>query len=391
MVKQTTYADSGVNIDLGDDVSKILYNAAKQTWDNRKGKLGEVITPFDDFTGIRAIDVSNLPSGTLMNLGFDGIGTKVKVAQMLDNHRTMAYDLIAMVCDDAVVRGAEPVLVGSILDVNSLVDKNKKPLLEKVNQLAEGYIKAGKEANVAIINGETAELGDCVGGFGPFNYNWGAGVVWFAKKDRLFTGREINPGDYLVGLKEEGFRSNGLSLVRKVMENTYGEDWHKIPWKEGALTLADMVLIPSKIYTRAVVDMFGGFDREPKTEIHGVAHITGGGIPGKLGRVLKPSGLGAVIDNPFDPSEFMEYTQALGNVPDIEAYRTWNMRHGMIIITPKPEEVMKIASDYNIESQTIGMITKEPGIDILNRGAFAPDKCSEKNNLYKQGEKVLSF
>src|SRR3989338_7492340 len=161
MAKQTTYADSGVNIYLGDDVSKILYNAAKQTWSNRKGRLGEVIVPFDDFTGVRAIDVSNLPAGTLMNIGFDGVGTKIELAEGLSDHTTIAYDLFAMVCDDAVVRGAEPVLVGSILDVYS-IGKNGNSFIEQIKQLAQGYINAAKEANVAIVNGEVAELGDRV-------------------------------------------------------------------------------------------------------------------------------------------------------------------------------------------------------------------------------------
>ena len=324
MAKQTTYADSGVNIDLGDDVSKILYNAAKQTWDNRKGRLGEVIVPFDDFTGVRAIDVSNLPAGTLMNIGFDGVGTKMELAERVRNHRTIAYDLFAMVTDDAVVRGAEPVLIGSILDVNSL-GTSEKPFIEEVRQLAEGYVNAAKAANIAIVNGEVAELGSRVGGFGAFNYNWGAAVVWFAKKNRMFTGKEIKEGDYLVGLREEGFRSNGLSLVRKIMKNNHGDNWHQVPWKKGNVSLADLALTPSRVYTAAVVDMFGGYCGEPKTEVHGVAHITGGGVPGKLGRVLKPSGFGAVIDSPFEPSEFVEYTQALGGVPDVEAYKTWNM------------------------------------------------------------------
>jgi len=389
MVKQTTYADSGVNIDLGDDVSKILYNAAKQTWDNRKGKLGEVIVPFDDFTGVRAIDVSNLPAGTLMNIGFDGVGTKMELAERVKNHRTIAYDLFAMVCDDAVVRGAEPVLIGSILDVNSL-GTSDEPFIEEVRQLAEGYIAAAKAANVAIVNGEVAELGSRVGGFGNFNYNWGAGVVWFAKRDRMFTGREIKEGDYLVGLREEGFRSNGLSLVRKIMKKNHGDNWHRVLWKRGNVSLADLALTPSRIYTAAVVDMFGGYDRQPKTKVHGVAHITGGGVPGKLGRVLNPSGLGAVIDTPFDPSEFVEYTQALGGVPDIEAYKTWNMGQGMIIVTPKPDEVIKVVADYGIQGQNIGIVTKEQGIRIKNRGAFCPDK-NPQGGIFARGEEVLTF
>jgi len=311
------------------------------------------------------------------------------VSVFTDNAGGIVFDDEFLVCDDAVVRGAEPVLIGSILDVNSL-GTSEKPFIEEVRQLAEGYIGAAKAANVAIVNGEVAELGNRVGGFGPFNYNWGAGVVWFAKKDRMFTGREIKEGDCLVGLREEGFRSNGLSLVRKIMKNNHGDNWHQVPWKKGSVSLADLALTPSKIYTAAVVDMFGGYNREPKTEVHGVAHITGGGIPGKLGRVLKLLGLGAVIDTPFEPSEFMEYTQALGGVPDIEAYKTWNMGQGMIIITPKPEEVIRIAADYGIQAQNIGMVTREQGIRVNNRGAFCPDK-NPAGGIFPRGEKVLSF
>ena len=353
MAKPITYADSGVNIELGDDVSKILYNAAKQTWDNRKGKLGELIVPFDDFSGVRAIDVSNLPSGTLMNIGFDGVGTKMELAERINDHRTIAYDLFAMVCDDAVVRGAEPVLIGSILDVNSLGNVHGT-FIEQVRQLADGYINAAKSANVAIVNGEVAELGNRIGGFGPFNYNWGAAVVWFAQRDRLFTGREIQAGDYLVGLQETGFRSNGLSLVRKIMKATHGEDWHTQTYR--GESLARLALEPSKIYSGAVVDMSGGFENEPKARIHGVAHITGGGVPGKLGRVLKPSGLGATLSEPFSPAELMLYCQEKGNVPDEEAYKTWNMGQGMIIITPEPETVMQVSRAHHLESKVIGQV-----------------------------------
>lgn len=372
MDKPITYADSGVNIELGDDVSKILYNAAKQTWDNRKGKLGELIVPFDDFSGVRAIDVSNLPQGTLMNIGFDGVGTKMELAERINDHRTIAYDLFAMVCDDAVVRGAEPVLIGSILDVNSL-GKDNETYIEQVKQLAEGYINAASAANVAIVNGEVAELGNRIGGIGPFNYNWGAAVVWFASRDRLFTGQEIQSGDYLVGLKETGFRSNGLSLVREIMNANHGENWHTQTYN--GESLAKLALEPSKVYSGAVVDMFGGFQDEPKAKVHGVAHITGGGIPGKLGRALRPSGLGATISEPYTPPELMLYCQDKGNVPDKEAYKTWNMGQGMVIVTPEPDAVMNVTKNHNLESKVIGQVESTPGIRILDSGAYS-------NNLY---------
>ena len=360
-----TYEDAGVNIELGDDVSKILYNAAKQTWINRKGKLGELIVPFDDFSGVRAIDVSNLPSGTLMNISFDGVGTKMELAERMNDHTTIAYDLFAMVCDDAVVRGAEPVLVGSILDVNTL-GKDGENYIEQIKQLAKGYIEAAKAANVAIVNGEVAELGGRIQGFGSFNYNWGAAVVWFATKDKLFTGREIKPGDSIVSFKEEGFRSNGLSLVRKVFQKVYGDDWHK---KElNGIPLGKLTLTPSKIYSKTIINAHGGIDTQKRAEIHGVSHITGGGIPGKLGRILKASTLGAELNDLFEPSEAMLHCQNVGNISDREAYSTWNMGNGMLVITPEPEKIIQIAQEDGIQAKIAGKITSEKGIKIKNKG-----------------------
>lgn len=373
MPEKTTYADSGVNIELGNDASKVLYEAAKLTWKNRKGRLGEVVEIFEDFSGLRAINVGGLPQDTYMNLGFDGVGTKMELGERIAKHDTVAYDLFAMVCDDAVVRGAEPVIIGSILDVRSL-GENGECYIDFVKQLAIGYINAAREANVVVVNGEVAELGSRVNGYGPFNYNWGAGVVWFARKSRMLTGYEIKEGDKLVGLREHGFRSNGLSLVRKIMKTTHGEDWHKETYQ--GKSLAEWALHPSRIYSGTVVDMFGGFDGDPKAEVHGVAHITGGGVPGKLGRLLKPSKLGAYLDNPFEPCDLMRYCQEKGNVQDSEAYKTWNMGQGMIIVTSKPDDVMRVASEHGIESRLMGEVSAKPGIRIKNKGLNS-DKNAE--------------
>ncbi|MDD5022698.1 MAG: AIR synthase-related protein [Candidatus ainarchaeum sp.] len=332
------YSESGVNIKLGDSSSKIMYTAARETWKNRKGKLGEIITPFDDFSGIRAMDVSKLPEGTFMGMNFDGIGTKVEIAERLGKHDTLAFDLFAMVCDDAVVRGGEPVLVGSILDVNKLD-------LKIIKQLAKGYVGAAKEGNVAVINGEIAELGNRIGGFGEYNYNWGAAVVWFANKKNMLTGKEIGVGDKLIAFEEKGFRSNGLSLVRKIMNG----EWNK--------RTLEQALTPSKIYSKAVVEMFG--------KLTGVAHITGGGIPGKVGRMLKPSGFGAKLDNLFEPCELMEYCIEKGKMEKEEAYQTWNMGNGMIVSTQYPEEIISIAKKNKINAKICGEVVKEKGIKII--------------------------
>jgi phosphoribosylformylglycinamidine cyclo-ligase len=362
------YKEAGVNIELGDDASKILYNAAKLTFENRKGDIGEIIVPFDDFSGVRAIDVGKLPKGSLMCLGFDGIGTKVEIAQRMKDHTTIAFDLFAMVCDDAVVRGAEPVLIGSVLDVNSL-GTDEESHIEKLKQIAEGYIAAAKAANVAVINGELAELGDAVGGYGKFKYNWCSGLVWFAAKDKLFIGKEIQAGDYIVVLEEKGFRANGLSLARLVFGKEHGNDWHTI--ELDGKKLGRLVLEPSTIYSKAVVHMHGGFQTKGMCEIHGVAHITGGGIPGKLGRVLRPSGLGAELIDLFSPCKAMQYCQKLGGVSDEEAYRTWNMGQGMAIITPEPEKVISEAEKFGIKAKTAGRVVLTPGIHIKSKGVMS--------------------
>ncbi|MDE1865175.1 MAG: hypothetical protein KGH94_00855 [Candidatus Micrarchaeota archaeon] len=360
-----TYAASGVNTKFGNDASKVLYEAAKLTWENRRGGLGEVVELFKDFSGLRAVDVGGLPKGTFMNINFDGVGTKIEVAERIAEHRTVAFDLFAMVCDDAVVRGAEPVLVGSILDVKSL-GKDGRPYINFVKQLAAGYVDAAKQANVAVVNGEVAELGARVNGFGDFNYNWGAGVVWFAKKSRMITGLKVKKGDALVGLREEGFRSNGLSLARKILRKVEGDGWHHAAYQDE--NVARLVLQPSIIYSAAVVEMFGGFNGEPKARINGIAHITGGGMPEKLGRMLKPSGLGANISNPFWPPDIMHHLQEIGRVRDREAYTTWNMGQGMIMATPEPDKVVKIANRHGISAKQIGEVAKSPKIVIKNYG-----------------------
>lgn len=358
-----------VNIALGDDVSKMLYEASKLTHDNRPGLLVEF---HESFSGLRAIPGSMLKDvdNMYLNLAFDGIGTKVEVSERLDDHSVVAHDLFAMVCDDAVVRGAEPVAIGSILDVRQLTDTEHTR--SAVRQLARGYVEAAKAAGVVVVNGEVAELGDRVGGYGDFNYNWGATVLWFAHKDRILTGHQIRPGDSLIGLAEPGFRSNGITDVRKAMLEHYGPQWQDVVVKElGELSLGKLVQTPSIIYSRFVSELTGGYDIdvEPKAALSGVAHVTGGGQPSKLGRMLEPSGLGITIDNPIEPPHIMTEAQKLRRFSDEQAYRKWHMGAGMVIASLEPEKVLAVAETYGIAAQQIGQVTDKPGIRIKNRGA----------------------
>lgn len=353
------YEKSGVNIDLGNDASEILYNASKLTWENRKGKIGEIIAPSEGFSSIRYFKAGNLPSDTCISIGFDGVGTKVEIAERINYHQTVAFDLFAMVCDDALMHGAEPVVVGSVLDVNSLENN-----IEHVKDLAIGYVKAARAAGVAVINGEIAELGARINGYaGTFNYNWGAGVVWFLREQRRLTGDKIKTGQFVVALQEDGFRSNGISLARKILTEKIGPMWHN------DFDLVDKVLEPSIIYSKSICKITGGFYGKPQAEITGIAHITGGGIPGKLGRLLRNTGLGAELTDLYEPSDIMKEVQGRGKVSDIEAYKTFNMGQGLLIITPEPQKVCDLLMDYALlRSQIAGEITNKPGVRIKSKG-----------------------
>ncbi|HUD11100.1 MAG TPA: AIR synthase-related protein [Candidatus Saccharimonadia bacterium] len=365
----STYAQAGVDVDIEEQAAKMLYSAARKTYKNRSSKLGEVLSPFDDFSGLRTINVGALPQGTMMGVGYDGIGTKVEIAEKVGRFNTLAYDLLAMVCDDAVIRGGEPVLAGSILDVNTLGTDDTR--LKFVEQLADGYLKAAAAAGVAIVNGEFAQLGARLGGNSKFSMSWGASVIWFANENRILTGHDATAGDTLVALREPGLRSNGISLVRRILSDKYGSNWSSQDLD--GTSFADLALLPSIIYSPVIVDMIGGWDveRPPRAKIHAMAHITGSGLPGKLGRALRPAGLGAMIDNPMEVPELMLHCQEVGDVSDYEAYRTWHMGQGMVIATPEPHTVLAVARAHQIEAQVIGSVTDSTKIKIASRGFFS--------------------
>ncbi len=352
-----TYAKAGVNVAIGDRASHILYQSSRRTWDNRVGKIGEVRVNEEALSAPRYSHFSQHPDACI-GMNFDGVGTKVELAERIGDHSSIAWDLMAMVCDDAARLGAEPIHFGSILDFNTID-------LQIVQELASGMEKAACEAAVAVVNGEIAELGDRIQGYGKVAYSWGGSIAWAAKKDRLLTGRSIKSGQSVVAVKEIGLRSNGLSLIRKVYEKIHGPEWHRKQFKKS--TLGKAALTPSIIYTRLMVSLTGGYSHTPKCTVQGLAHITGGGIPSKLGRVIAPSACGAELDNLFEPCPLMTDCQMSAGITSEEAYKTWNMGNGLLIVSSEPEAVLSEANTMGFEARIAGRIVEEKGIRIKSQ------------------------
>ena len=325
-----------VNIELGDKMSEFFTNASESTYSN----LPEGLL---DMSGVAfgnppQIDGDYL-NGVTYGLQLDGIGTKPEISERLNEHHGAGFDLFAMVADDAAASGGEVLAIGNLLDVREL-NNDDEVIISGMHQLAASMVLAARDARVAVIGGEIAELGKRIGGYGDFNYNWG-GVAFIAtRKDRKLTGQELNAGHKLIGLAEPGFRSNGITDVRNAMEEHYGDNWHEqVEPSLGNIALGKLLQIPSTIYAKLTRELQGGvLQEEPSAEITGVAHITGGGQPSKLGRMLlRTKGLGATIDNPLQPPDTMLHIQRLRGFDDRKAYGKWHMGSGMIVSTTEPD------------------------------------------------------
>lgn len=361
----------------GNSVSEIFYEFAKQTWDRGGDNMLPVVEYGDGFTSFRGIPLDALGmNGYIFSASTDGIGTKAEVSERMEDYRTIGRDLVAMSCDDAVIRGGQPFAITDILDANTLEGVPEKT----VRELAEGLRDGAQAADVAVLTGEAADLGKLVGGYGTFNYNWSSTALWMVRRERIIDNTGIDPDDLIVGFEETGLRSNGYTEARGAFERDYGEDWHEAEPEIAGQTrkLGELALQPSVIYSRAMVDLTGGCnpEREPKADIRGAAHITGGGIPEKLGRILKTTGLGAEIVDPFDLPPVMALAQFHSNMSDEMVYCTWHGGQGMISIVPESDAdtVIETASKHNIAAKVIGYVTERPGIRIRSRGLRQPDK-----------------
>lgn len=345
---------SGLDIDLGNRCSQIAYNWAQKTFSNRPPGSGNPLLSVEGaFSNIMDF------GGVKIGMSSDGIGTKIELAERSGIYDTLGFDLVAMVADDLAANGLETVNFSNILDVDNLD-------ADIVDQLMKGLHDAANFARIVITGGEIAELGRRIGGYGPkMHFNWGAtGVGILPEGQLMIDGSRIAAGDTLLALKSRGFRSNGFSLLRRIMQDAFGEEWHKAAYSD-EMTWGEALLTPSLIYSPLIAAL-----QKKGINLKGIAHITGGGIGDNFARVLKVSRFGALLDNLFEPLPVMRKVQELGQVPEEQAYRLWNMGNGMLLVTApeEAEKIMQICKENEYQVQVCGKIREEAGIEIISKG-----------------------
>ena len=375
---------AGYSISAGNAASRNAYAWSKKTFANRAGLPGE---PARDLDGGFSNEIR---FGTeRLGISSDGIGTKIEVAERLNRYDTLGYDLIAMTADDLIAAGFVPTNLSNIIDVNHLD-------YDVVDQLMRGLHDAANFARIAITGGEIAELGNRIGGWpgAKMNFNWcstAIGVLHPSLAQPL-SGQTARAGHAVVALRSPSFRSNGYSLARRTLQNVFGDEWHLAPFEtpspgpfpdgegeldarkleletsppphrggaRGGVSWGQALLAPSLIYSPGIAALL-----DAGLPLHGVAHITGGGLADNFQRVLK-NGLGAVLDNLFEPLPAMQRLMEIGDISAETAYLYWNMGTGMLLVTEEASAAAVVASlqASGYEAQVAGHLTAESGVTL---------------------------
>jgi phosphoribosylformylglycinamidine cyclo-ligase len=326
-----SYKKSGVDIAAGDAASALAARAARSTFAGRNGKMGQPVDLPGGFAGV--LDFGDF----YLVQCCDTVGTKIDLCRMTGDYSELGLDLLAMVADDAACLGAEVVSITNTFETDSIDS-------EKIGIMMDSLASACREQNIVIAGGEIAEVGSKIQGT-----SWGADAVGIVQKDRVLTGEKIQPGDSIISLQETGFRCNGYSLVRRIIHEHFQND----------IELIKKCQSGSTVYHAAVLDVCGRYGEEQKATLHGIAHITGGGIPGNLWRILKKKGLGANLPHLFSPSEEMLLLADRAKIPASELYEVWNGGNGMLLVCPvsETEQIIGILQKRGVAAQCAGEVT----------------------------------
>jgi phosphoribosylformylglycinamidine cyclo-ligase len=325
-----SYRDAGVDIDAGDAFIDVIKPIAKRT--QREGSLSGL-------GGFGALfEVPKNYKEPILVSGTDGVGTKLKLAFDLNKHDTIGIDLVAMCVNDVIVQGAEPLFFLDYFATGKLTT-------EVAAQVVEGIGEGCVQANAALIGGETAEM---PGMYKSGEYDLAGFCVGAVEKSEIIDGTKVKAGDKLIGLASTGAHSNGYSLIRKVI------DKYNVPLDTviGGKPLSEVVLAPTKIYVRSILSLL------KKVDVHALAHITGGGIPGNLNRVL-PEGCHAVVnESSWQWPALFTWMMDTANIERSEMYRTFNCGVGMILVVNETdvEQSIKLLTEAGETPFVIGDI-----------------------------------
>ncbi|MDO9573608.1 MAG: phosphoribosylformylglycinamidine cyclo-ligase [Candidatus Contubernalis sp.] len=340
---EMSYKKAGVDIDAANLAVEKIKGLVQKTYRN------EVLTDIGGFGGLFALNVEKYKEPVLVS-GTDGVGTKLKIAFLMDSHLTVGIDLVAMCVNDIAVLGAEPLFFLDYLAVGKL-----EP--EKVSQIVEGISNGCRQAGCALIGGETAEM---PGFYAPGEYDLAGFAVGVVDKGNIINGSNISVGDKIIGVASSGLHSNGYSLVRKVLLE--GKESRLQDFKPSlGCTLGEELLKPTTIYTGLVLELL------KNNNINGMIHVTGGGFYENIPRVLPP-GTGAVIDHQWSIPPIFPLIQEEGNITSREMFRTFNMGIGFILVVPSGEEnnILEVISRYGQKGWTLGEVVSGEGVEIFN-------------------------
>ena len=376
---KSKYSEDGVNIDLGDEFSKSMKGICKSTFD---------ISPFvevcdfsqDNFRGPRGYRFVNLPHGCWDTGSADGTGTRTVIMAASGSLENSASGLLAMTAMDITRYGGFPLVLFNILDVSSLGEDIDSESYKLFCEAAKGLGELARKHGYVVLDGETAELSECVGSENPnakAKFNWGGVMMGVYLKSKLILGDTLAAGQKIIVFRDD-LRDNGISSVRKALAIKYGLEWYNNPY---ALEDIKMAASPSVQYDRMFNEahgwMNGENDFEPLVRTHLIAHLSGGAFKSKLGEdLLAPQGLSATLPDLFKPAEIMVKCKDWRGMSAEESYTTWNGGQGALGVYDDGDvdAMLALAAKYEVDAKVAGEIESGRDYNVAIKSQFGDDK-----------------
>ncbi|MCC0627609.1 MULTISPECIES: phosphoribosylformylglycinamidine cyclo-ligase [unclassified Clostridioides] len=331
-----TYKESGVDIDEGNRAVDLIKSKIKGTYD------GNVVGDLGNFSGLYSLkDFVGMKEPVLL-ASTDGVGTKLKIAQMMDKHDTVGIDLVAMCVNDLICQGAKPLFFLDYIALGKLVP-------EHIEKIVGGIADGCKMSGCALIGGETAEM---PGMYGEDDYDLAGFSVGIADKEKIVSGNNVKSGDVLVGISSSGVHSNGFSFIRKIFLETYNYKMEQYV-EELGMTVGEALLTPTKIYVKLALDVLA------KHDIKAIAHITGGGLIENITRVI-PKGLGLDINKKsWEKPPIFKMIEGFNAVDERELHKSFNMGIGLVLIVNKEDAKNVVDFINNRENDNAAYVDKK--------------------------------